>query len=67
MDINAWQTGTHQKQAPSYEIFLICFPEFGLENVVKHAIIVRALYCGKSTEANYWQHSCVDEEEIELA
>ena len=44
-------------QAPSSEKhYVVCGPEFGLENVGKHAIIVRALYGGKSTGADYWRH-----------
>ena len=35
---------------------MICEPEFGLENVGKKAIIVRALYGGKSAGADYWRH-----------
>ena len=44
-------------QAPSSEKhFIICGPEFGLENEGKKAIIVRALYGGKSAGADYWRH-----------
>ena len=44
-------------QAPSTEKhYIICGPEFGLENVGKKAIIVRALYGGKSAGADYWRH-----------
>ena len=44
-------------QAPATEKhFIICGPEFGLENVGKRAIIVRALYGGKSAGADYWRH-----------
>ena len=44
-------------QAPSSEKhFIICGPEFGLENVGKRAKIVRALYGGKSAGADYWRH-----------
>jgi hypothetical protein len=43
--------------APSPEKhYIICGPEFGLENVGKYAIIVRALYGGKSAGADYWRH-----------
>ena len=35
---------------------IICDPEFGLKNVVKYAIIVRALCGGISAGADYWQH-----------
>ena len=44
-------------QAPTSEkYFIICGPEFGLEDVGKKAVIVRALYGGKSAGANYWRH-----------
>ena len=44
-------------QAPTTEKhYVICGPEFGIENVGKKAIIVRALYGGKSAGADYWRH-----------
>ena len=44
-------------QAPSSEKHYVIYgPEFGLENVGKYAIIVRALYGGKSAGADYWWH-----------
>ena len=44
-------------QAPTSEKhYIICGPEFGLENVGKKAIIVRALYGGKCAGADYWRH-----------
>ena len=44
-------------QAPTTDKhYIICGPEFGLENVGKIAIIVRALYGGKSAGADYWNH-----------
>ena len=44
-------------QAPiSEKHYIICGPEFGLENVGKIAIIVKALYGGKSAGADYWKH-----------
>jgi hypothetical protein len=44
-------------QAPSSEKhYVICGPEFGLDNIGKVAIIVRALYGGKSAGADYWRH-----------
>ena len=44
-------------QAPTSEKhYVICGPEFGLENVGKVGIIVRALYGGKSANADYWRH-----------
>ncbi len=44
-------------QAPTSEKhYIICGPEFGLENEGKKAVIVRALYGGKSAGADYWRH-----------
>ena len=44
-------------QAPTTEKhYIICGPEFGLENVGKRAVIGRALYGGKSAGADYWRH-----------
>ena len=44
-------------QSPSSEKhFIICGPEFGLENKGKRALIIRALYGGKSAGADYWRH-----------
>ena len=52
-------------QASSSEkCYVVCGPEFGLENVGKHAIIVRALYGGKSAGADYWRHVCSSMEEM---
>ena len=41
---------------------MICGPEFGVENVDKVAIIVRALYGGKTSGADFWHHlrSCME-------
>ena len=44
-------------QSPSYEKhFIICGPEFGLENVGKKALIIRALYGRKRAGIYYWIH-----------
>ena len=44
-------------QAPASEKhYVICGPEFGLENIGKIAVTVRALYGGKFTNADYWRH-----------
>ena len=44
-------------QAPTSEKhYIICGPEFGIENEGKRAIIVRALYGGKSAGSDYWHH-----------
>ena len=36
--------------------YIICGPEFGLENIGKWAKIIRALYGGKCAGADYWRH-----------
>ena len=44
-------------QAPSSEKhFIICGPEFGIENVGKIALVVRALYGGKVAGRDFWHH-----------
>ena len=44
-------------QSPSSEKhYIICGPEFGIENVGKKAMIIRVLYGGKLAGANYWRH-----------
>ena len=50
-------------QAPTSEKhYIICGQEFGLENVGKRALIVRALYGGKAAGQDFWHHlrSCMD-------
>jgi hypothetical protein len=50
-------------QAPSLEKhYVICGPEFGLENVGRCALIRRALYGGKVAGADFWHHlwSCMN-------
>ena len=50
-------------QAPSSEKhFIVCGPEFGLEHVVKIALIRRALYEGKISGHDFWIHlrSCMN-------
>ena len=44
-------------QAPSSEKhFIICGPEFGIENVGRVALIHRALYGGKVACRGFWHH-----------
>jgi hypothetical protein len=44
-------------QAPSSEKnFIICGPEFGIENESHVALIWRALYGGKVAGHDFWQH-----------
>jgi hypothetical protein len=46
-------------QAPSSEKhFIICGPEFGLENEGHVALIWRALYSGKVAGCSFWNHLC---------
>ena len=42
--------------------YIICGPEFGLENSGKVALIKRALYGGKVAGRDFWHHlrSCMD-------
>jgi hypothetical protein len=57
LDVCACDIQNAYLQAPSSEKhFIICGPEFGLENVGKRAKIIRALYGGKSAGADYWRH-----------
>jgi hypothetical protein len=57
LDVCACDIQNAYLQAPSSEKhYIICGPEFGLENVGKKAKIVRALYGGKSAGADYWRH-----------
>ena len=49
-------------QAPTSEKhFVICGPEFGIENIGKKAIITRALLGGNFSGRDYWHHlrSCM--------
>ena len=49
-------------QAPiSEKHFIICGPEFGIENIGKKALITRALYGGKFAGTDFWRHlkSCM--------
>ena len=51
-------------QAPSSEKdFIICGPEFGLENCGRVALIRRALYGGKVAVRDFWHHlrACMKE------
>ena len=55
-------------QAPSSEKhYVVCGPEFGLENVGKHAIIFLAVYGGKSAGADYWMHVNSAMEEMDFS
>ena len=49
-------------QAPTSENhFVICGPEFGIENIGKKAIFTRVLYGGKVSGRDFWHHlrSCM--------
>jgi hypothetical protein len=62
VDICAADIRNAYLQAPSSQKdFIICGPEFGLENVGKCALIHRALYGGKSAGADFRNHlrSCM--------
>ena len=44
-------------QTPSSEKhYIICGPEFGIENIGRIAVIIFALYGEKSAGADYWRH-----------
>jgi len=44
-------------QAPSSEKhYIICGPEFGVENIGRVALIRRALYGGKTAGSDFWHH-----------
>ena len=67
LDVCACDIQNAYLQSPSSEKhYIICGPEFGLENVGKRAKIVRALYGGKSAGADYWRHVRSAMEEMEF-
>ena len=52
-------------QAPSSEkYYVVCSQEFGLENVGKHAIVVRAIYVGEYPRDEHFRHALCSMEEI---
>eukprot|EP00957_Ditylum_brightwellii_P029632 2239230-Ditylum_brightwellii.AAC.1 len=64
LDVFAADKKNAYLQAPSLEKhYVICGPEFGLENIGKIAIIVKALFGGESANADYWHHFQKDTEE----
>ena len=68
LDFCACDTQNDYLQIPSSnQNFIICGPEFGLENVGNKALIIRALYGGKCAGADYWIHvrSAMDEMGLE--
>ena len=57
-------------QAPTYKKhYIICRPEFGIENGGKRAVIVQELDGGKYTGSDFWNHlrSCMDHLGFELS
>ena len=63
IDVKAADIKNAYLQAPSSEKhFIICGPEFGLENVGRVALIRRALYGGKAAGRDFWHHlrSCME-------
>ena len=57
LDVCACDIRNAYLQAPSTQKdYIICGPEFGLENVGKKALIHRALYGGKSAGRDFWNH-----------
>ena len=64
IDIKAADIRNAYLQAPSSEKhYVICGPEFGLENVGRVALIRRALYGGKAAGRDFWHHlrACMEE------
>ena len=56
LDVCACNIQNAYLQSPSSEKhFIICGTEFGLENVEKKALIIRALYVVKRAGADYWR------------
>ena len=56
-NIPVWAAGiqnTYLHMPASKKHFIVYGPEFGLENVGRLAVIVQALYGGKSAGADYW-------------
>ena len=59
MDVDVWSCDIQNAylQAPTSEkYYIICGPEWGLENVGKVAIIVRAIYGGKAAGRDFRNH-----------
>ena len=57
LDVVAAEISTTYIQAPlTQKDYIICGPEFGLENVGKKLIIRRALYGGKSYGHDFINH-----------
>ena len=47
---------TNMQDPSSENHYVVCGPDFGLDIVGKHAIIVCALYGSKHAGADYWRH-----------
>ena len=57
LDVCACDIQNAYLQIPiSEKHFTICGTEFGLENIGKRAMIIRALYGGNRAGAYYWRH-----------
>jgi hypothetical protein len=57
LDVTAADIRNAYLQAPSSQkLYIICRPEFGLENQGKKALITRALYGGKSAGKDFRNH-----------
>ena len=58
MDVCGCDIKNYYLKNPSYEKhFIICGPDFGLENVGNKALIICTLYGGKRAGADYWRHA----------
>ena len=53
---------SYPQDPTSEKHYIICGPEFGIENEGKQAVIVQDFYSGKSAGYYFWHHlrSCVD-------
>ena len=68
LDVFAWDIqNTYFQRLSSEKHFIICGPEFGLENIGKKSLIICALYGRYSVGADYWRHvqSTMDEMDFE--
>ena len=62
LDVTAADINNSYLQALSSETYdVICGSKFGLESIGKVALILRALYGGKSSSDDFWKHliSCM--------
>ena len=57
VDVTADEIRNAYLQVPSSKRdYIVCGPEFGLDNVGKKALIRRAMYGGKTFGRDFWNH-----------